>query len=107
MDLIEFLRARLDEDEADANQPPSDHAMHGADPVGTVNRECPDCRTPYAKKRMLAEVEAKRRIIELAQAGCTGDGEYQTCAEWPEHLLRCLALPYADHEDYVPEWHQI
>lgn len=104
MDLTEFLRARLMEDESDANTPPDDHAIHGNDPVGTVNRECPDCRSPYAQQRMLTEVEVKRRIIDRAWEGCEGEGEYVTCRDWPEDVLHLLALPYADHPDYDPAW---
>jgi hypothetical protein len=25
-------------------------------------------------------------------------------AGWADHALRALALPYADHPDYQPEW---
>lgn len=58
--------------------------------------------------RVLAECEAKRRIVELHNVGdhtCQGP-EHATWA--PDcHTLRALALPYADHPDhpdYREEW---
>jgi hypothetical protein len=57
--------------------------------------------------RVLAEVEAKRRIvdwcesveIEFSRAGLGDrtDGTHMVFARW-------LALPYADHPEYRPEW---
>jgi len=41
--------------------------------------------------RVLAECEAKRSIVELISS------------PGPQ-ALRLLALPYADHPDYLPEW---
>ncbi|WP_327160569.1 DUF6221 family protein [Streptomyces zaomyceticus] len=62
--------------------------------------------------RALAEVDAKRQIIELH-----GPAEYEysdvdvcsTCDRggplpYPCPTLRLLALPYADHPDYRDEW---
>jgi phytoene/squalene synthetase len=48
--------------------------------------------------RVLAECDAKRRIVAEADAGHGGypDGVY--------FAVRALALPYADHPDYRPEW---
>jgi hypothetical protein len=40
--------------------------------------------------RVLAECRAKRQVLEA----CGDD----------EQVLRCLALPYADHPDYREEW---
>jgi hypothetical protein len=61
--------------------------------------------------RVLAEVEAKRRIVE-AWGGLVGDNEEQAWAL--EHgdrsqavaitTLRLLALPYAGHEAYDEAW---
>lgn len=86
--LTEFLTARLDEDEA--------AARCGWDEHGPWPTEA----------RVLAEVEAKRRLVELhAPNGrecwwCGGDqgGTY------PCENLRILALPYASHADYRAEW---
>jgi hypothetical protein len=64
---------------------------------------------------LLAECEAKRRIIELAP-DATGldaqvDSEFRVgwrdTATEPyigDVILRALALPYADHPDFRDEW---
>ena len=55
--------------------------------------------------RVLAECEAKRQIVELHSAE---PGFPDFCGhdlrELPCSTLRLLALPYADHQDYMPEW---
>jgi Family of unknown function (DUF6221) len=45
--------------------------------------------------RVLAECDAKRRIVELY-------GGWADAVE--EHVLELLALPYADHPDYQESW---
>lgn len=66
--------------------------------------------------RVLAECEAKRRIVEEhSDGGKDWDGQRfvhwcRRCAgrrghePWPCPTLRALALPYADHPDYRQEW---
>lgn len=68
--------------------------------------------------RVLAECEAKRRIVEAlvdaedAVAGYDNDDPNNPPSYWQEwgnlHALRLsvglLALPYADHVDYRQEW---
>jgi hypothetical protein len=63
--------------------------------------------------RVLAEVDAKRQMLELhhsielptemldACAECEVTGVYP---EYPCRTLRLLALPYAEHPDYREEW---
>ena len=51
--------------------------------------------------RVLAECEAKRRIVE--RAGFLID-EPDGLGNLCEGILMDLALPYADHEDYREEW---
>lgn len=97
MTLTEFLHARIDEDEPAAA---AYHRMidsHGAGmPV-------------YVKpSRVLAECEAKRRIVD---AHLNGDAWCDHCSGG-EHMgnpnacptLRLLALPYADHPGYDEKW---
>lgn len=84
--LVAFLRARLDEAEREARD-----MIEGAPPgygkaSGVINN-------PYW---VLAEVDAKRRTLEWALTLDYGLDEAM--------LLRLLALPYADHPDYQPEW---
>jgi hypothetical protein len=88
-DLVTWLRAQLDVDEAEADtvlSPPPGHYDKGwqADKL----RE-------YAM-RELAEVDAKRRIIDEAVRLAGYDGEFQ--------FLEMLALPYADRPGYREEW---
>ena len=68
--------------------------------------------------RVLTEVDAKRRIAELhtrfPQPQVMSEEEIWACGtcgspddsptEWPCATLRLLALPYAGHPDYRPEW---
>lgn len=76
-DLVAFLRARLDEDEA-----------------WVVDGDCP-CPEggliPNCPERVLREVEAKRRLVGWAETKAL-------------YVLTALALPYADHPDYRQEW---
>jgi hypothetical protein len=96
-DLTEFLLARIAEDEAAADRlffrrelaPP----IFAGDP--------PRYGYYTVRDRVLAECEAKRRIVEVA-AWLLQDG---TRAQLTAHqLLGALALPYADHPDYREEW---
>lgn len=90
-DLVEFLRARLDEDRTWADNP--------------------ECIEDPA--RVLREVEAKRELIKLCAAPlvevtCPGDTERRFVPgegpPWAAPALRMLAMPYADHPDYRNEW---
>jgi uncharacterized protein DUF6221 len=50
--------------------------------------------------RVLAECDAKRRIIELQRSDLRDDPQ-----DWEaDEVLRLLALPYAGHPDYRAEW---
>ncbi|MEG3614457.1 DUF6221 family protein [Isoptericola haloaureus] len=58
----------------------------------------------WAPPRVLAEVEAKRRIIRV----CLDEGAVHQDLELPSRpnqVLRLLSLPYAGHPHYRPEWH--
>jgi hypothetical protein len=46
--------------------------------------------------RVMAECEAKRRAVQTLASRLDDEPE--------EHLLRLLAMPYADHPAYRPEW---
>jgi hypothetical protein len=136
-DLIEFLRARLDDDEWSARAatpgPWMDFGPHaiGVEQIGVEDAhmvaEMQRCEEPahvhedrrvadaqfigdWNPARVLAEVDVKLRIIgvhgwsveaaDTAGFVCiTCDPEGHPCA-----TLRLLALPYAGHADYRPEW---
>jgi hypothetical protein len=84
MTLVEFLTARLDEDEASDEV----HEMY-CESVQPVPFPC-DCGW---RARWPREIEAKRAIV--AGAGLT---------MYRDLCLRALAAVYADHPDYDEAW---
>jgi hypothetical protein len=56
--------------------------------------------------RVLAEVEAKRRVITAEQDRVLEEGPLpeRMRGEIETDVLRLLTLPYADHPDYREEW---
>ncbi|MCP9949901.1 DUF6221 family protein [Actinomadura madurae] len=134
MDLVEFLRARLDRDEQTARA--CSGAPWLATPSGTVSTDpgtgasdngAPDTGEPayvataengaYAEhiarhdpSRTLAEVAARRQILDEyeKQSWILGQGhrtpELEAAQSVREKVLRLLALPYATHPAYQEEW---
>lgn len=105
MTLVEFLRARLDEDDEVARAtrrfeqrvPHTERwfASHG------------DAITSMAPHRAVAEVDAKRRLITTivdVEARADGPDNIELSSIVADSLLRLLALPYADHRDYDEAW---
>jgi hypothetical protein len=82
MTLTEFLLARIAEDEAE---------MQRADFV-------------WDYQRLLAECEAKRRIVKTRPFKLLAGAEERQADRLRDQVLRLLALPYADHPDYQQEW---
>lgn len=151
-ELVEFLGARLDEDEQAAQAcpfanwetsgPPPGHYAHSSTSTSLNGRYEHDSRraailanpTFHAQgslahaarhdpARVLREVEAKRKLVHVHGQSheclaLTGSGERSVVDDKPWELwepahtddhgpcfvLRCLALPYADHPDYHEEW---
>jgi hypothetical protein len=135
-DLITFLKARLDDDEAHArNAFENDYAdtkpewseiwsgtvNTGDELIATNDSGLSRHIERWDPKRVLAEVDAKRNLVELHVLGgtvnCGGDDTpkdkwmhyCRTCgsgepneypADWPCGTLWLLAKPYADHPDY-------
>lgn len=116
-DLVTWLRAQLDVDEAAADailSPPPGHYDKGwqADEL-----------RKFAQQQ-LADVDAKRRIIELHSPFTNTYKKHVQCghcaeqchsysglscdtpadALWPCPTARLLALPYADRPGYREEW---
>lgn len=102
--LTEFLLARIAEDERDADSWRRTEAFLA---YPTVEGDFLIDPKPWL--RVLAECEAKRRIVELHHrvkplfggwsCGICLDNGGVDC-----RTLRALALPYADHPDYRDEW---
>jgi hypothetical protein len=123
-ELVQFLRARLDEDEAlareappgpwhignavDPTQPCHVHTFPGARMVADgLNWLAAEHIARQHPARILSEVAAKRRIIaEHALNGwvCTTCDNGEVEQTFPCPTLRILAVPYADHPDYRAEW---
>jgi uncharacterized protein DUF6221 len=107
MTLTDFLVSRIAEDEAAARAAEaSEGDVHeifdrGPETVGDHYRR-------HGPSRILAECDAKRRIVEHVQgvANNAGDPPSIEPASLPmlTHVLRLLALPYSDHPDYREEW---
>ncbi|MFJ9448175.1 DUF6221 family protein [Kitasatospora sp. NPDC101235] len=128
--LVTFLRARLDEDEQAARAATPGPwtvdsetyaaAIHGAGHAdviaggrwggeASVFESTEDALhiVRHDPPRVLAEVAAKRRILDQHRGleSMTGPNCSTCCIEsWPCPTLRLLALPYANHPDYRPEW---
>ena len=108
MTITEFLTARLDEDEAMAREV--------GDPTSSYH-EPYRLGIPMHHSRVLAEVEAKRRIVRwverltanLEDLKRRGEGPstlVDPLARWSEGdmTLRFLSAVYSDHPDYDEEW---
>ncbi|WP_402465764.1 DUF6221 family protein [Isoptericola aurantiacus] len=126
MTITEFLTARLDEDEAAARAAATTaeriHERTGRrDPRATRAWTEHGVMGPHvalSPARVLAEVEAKRRIVEwfsdrqMIFTGGMGDDRTDPTNYTPGPLvheadtpvLRMLALPHADHPDYDEAW---
>ncbi|HET6917608.1 MAG TPA: DUF6221 family protein [Acidimicrobiales bacterium] len=100
--LTEFLLARIAERERGAK-------------VDLRVARWPNSMTARNARWDLADCEAKRRIMELADDATMldihVDGEFRVGARdeaaepyCGDRILRALALPYADHPDYQEEW---
>jgi len=127
--LVDFLLARIAEDERDASAALRDvisadgtigarwwgagsDVMAGRDDhvaaVSTGDLAVADHIARWDPARVLAECDAKRRIIgvhglnEFNVDPC--DAHDDTFASVPCDTVRLLALPYADHPDYRDEW---
>ena len=94
--LVEFLLARLAEDERIPKMLEA-RGWLDDDPGGPYEQGADGPYVEVSARRVLAEVEAKRRIVERFVRGDTDD-------LWGPEIGALLALPYADHPDYRQEW---
>ncbi|MGY0067707.1 DUF6221 family protein [Streptomyces sp. QTS137] len=130
--LVQFLRARLDEDVQAAkdaggkawkwehgygdmcNDPTCPYGELATDDTVLMQVHGYDIRSPWEgaahierhhPARVLAEIEAKRELLrqyEHLKYDVTPD---DLTGVWAfEAVLRAFALPYADHPDYRDEW---
>ncbi|MFB8393670.1 DUF6221 family protein [Streptomyces yangpuensis] len=123
-DLVQFLRARLDEDEQTARAaggtwwapPDLPGQVHDSGGIN-IEAKLPSFAAHIARHdpaRVLAEVDAKRQILRRLEGAesTLGAAEKGTVPHdlmtgavnsWRD-AVRLLALPYADHPDYRQEW---
>jgi uncharacterized protein DUF6221 len=120
MEFLRFLKARLDEDDERAQRAAE---LWNDEDWRPEWEDLPDEVFAHARNhdpaRVLREVEAKRRIIELHPHGYWPRRKgkphlyCETCDEEDGVIggdglfcptLRFLALPYADHPAYRAEW---
>ena len=114
MTLTEFLLARIAEDEQDARDAickcggPACTVELGwyryGEAMARLENDPAACHVVrWSLARVLAECEAKRRIVDLAP--WANNTTYAAMTDLLGHLiLRTIALPYADHPDYQQEW---
>lgn len=121
MDLIDFLKARIDEDEAaaalvttpiyacdghdrqwDCIAQPHEKWADGTDRLPNHHATW----TPiYEPARVLADVAAKRAIVDDCGQVFAGDQPVAAQAVWVAgRALKRLAAVYADHPDYDERW---
>lgn len=128
MNIIEFLEARIAEDEVAARQAIEERfrAVRGTESDMSL-QSWPDVGVPavlVGPERVLADSRAKRTIA-YEHRSAEGEpwqtwrrGYCQTCADWddaqvgegppnikyPCDTLKALAAVYKDHPDYQQEW---
>lgn len=101
MNIVEFLEARLNEDEAVVKATYCCQTHGYTWPNGTNER--PDTRTPA---RVLREVSAKRHVIARIQRRIEEGWGYNDIEHMLVNDLAPLAAVYQDHPDFNHEWLQ-
>lgn len=102
--LTEFLLARIAEDQATAAEVKLAGALHPGYSWRTItwfHQANRDHGMRWDPDRVLVECEAKRQIIAAVQE--SWDWDLVKDGAW-EDVLRPLAMPYADHPDYLEGW---
>lgn len=102
MGIVEFLEARIAEDEADARAANEGRLLAWSKNDHMVIVDSGFMQT-FTPSRVLREVAAKRRLVELYGS---------LSAQWAPNVdygfaqttLRTLAAIYSDHPDYNEEW---
>jgi hypothetical protein len=116
-ELVAFLKTRLDNDEKAARAAAAvrwqdEDDWQDVDPWMALPPAIAIHALRHDAARVLADVEAKRRIIALNDEATTDAQSSDYLVAGParllgrafEPVLRLLALPYAAHPDYRPEW---
>ena len=96
MTLAEFLLARLAEDETEVKER---YEKFGEEPESWCDRAD---GLHLNTAQVLADVESKRRIVGFFQEAVDNFWVAEHSALRP--VIKQLAVPYADHPDYLEEW---
>lgn len=100
--LTDFLLARIAEDEGAATELRDQYPHDGGPSHLSGNWDIVQVTTGY--DRVLAECEAKRRIVEEVRDSEILSDEGTNGFVLARSVLRLLATPYADHPDCREEW---
>jgi hypothetical protein len=113
MTLTEFILARLDEDEAAVKAlrvvvDPGTYLSSGIERPTELDAATAAHCDRYYPRRVLAEVAAKRAIMEIHYNGAP-EHYTERCSlcdtvNEPCRTVLALAIPYADHADYDEAW---
>jgi hypothetical protein len=107
-ELVEWLRAQLDEDERiawDACGPGNRwYAAERGGPIRTQEDRDAAHVEAWEPARVLREIDAKRRLLALHTEGASELFCAHCEHEPPCPTLRLLALPYANRPGYREEW---
>ncbi|WP_326739136.1 DUF6221 family protein [Streptomyces sp. NBC_01022] len=111
-DLVQFLRARLNEDEQTARA--AGDSWYGYEPeqqIAFVSVEDARHIARHGPARALREVEAKRQLLTeykesaASLAAASAPDMYDVGRlQGLEIAVRATSLPYADHPDYRGDW---
>lgn len=112
-ELVTWLRAQLDNDEREINRHPIDgmpqlysddeREGEGFFATGESNYPC-DSMLTVNKRFALAEIEAKRRILDWLDRADDKATECDYFGVNPEEAVRLLAQPYAGRAGWREEW---
>lgn len=120
-DLVQFLRARLDEDEQAARRAGDSFRQIGETGVivateGDRAEECASANwagvaehiVRHDPTRVLCEIDARRKLLnKYAEVADNDVNEVEYAHGYANALgeaVRLTALTYADHPDYREEW---
>lgn len=114
MGIVEFLEARIAEDEADARAADEGRLLTWSKNDHMVIVDSGFIQT-FTPSRVLREVAAKRELLELHYDGNPGPGDIHYCGtchdyymhqaeDWPCETVRVLASAFSDHPDFNEEW---
>ncbi len=110
MSIVDFLNARIAEDEDEARR--ALHPPWRSDGLYVVlNEPADEARDPEPRygavwhpRRVLAECESKRRVVTLVGTVAEGRLDGASVSLWADRTLRALAAVYADHPHFQAQW---